>query len=98
MDDPDDTLVSELREYFARVDPVPPLVTEAAKAALGWRRLDADLAELLSDSSDSSVLRSENAPVRQWIVTLFPSDSRRDTSRTGTNEERPSLVTSRRRA
>ncbi len=34
-----------------REDPVPPLVTEAAKAALGWRRLDADLAELLADSS-----------------------------------------------
>jgi len=71
MDDPDDTLVSELREYFARVDPVPLLVTEAAKAALGWRRLDADLAELLSDSSDSSVeaealagVRGVGAPVR----------------------------------
>jgi hypothetical protein len=49
--DPDDTLVTDLREYFARVDPVPSLVTEAAKAALGWRRLDADLAELLSDST-----------------------------------------------
>lgn len=43
--------MSELRAFFAEVDPVPPVVTEAAKLALGWRRLDADLAELLSDSA-----------------------------------------------
>ena len=49
--DPDDPLVAELRTLVARVDPVPPLVTQVAKAALGWRRLDADLAELLSDSA-----------------------------------------------
>jgi hypothetical protein len=49
--DPDELLVAELRAFFAEVDPVPPLVREAAKASLGWRRLDADLAELLSDSA-----------------------------------------------
>jgi hypothetical protein len=49
--EPDEPLVTDLREYFARVDPVPPLVTQAAKAVLGWRRLDADLAELLTDSA-----------------------------------------------
>jgi hypothetical protein len=49
--DPDEPLVADLRDYFARVDPVPPLVAQAAKAALGWRRLDADLAELLADST-----------------------------------------------
>ncbi len=48
--DPDEALVAELQAFFTRVDPVPPVVTEAARAALGWRRLDADLAELLSDS------------------------------------------------
>jgi hypothetical protein len=47
----DEALMSELRVFFAEVDPVPALVSEAAKAALGWRRLDADLAELLSDSA-----------------------------------------------
>jgi hypothetical protein len=36
---------------FGRDDPVPPLVIEAGKASLGWRRLDAELAELLSDSA-----------------------------------------------
>jgi hypothetical protein len=49
--DPDDHLTDELRRYFARVDPVPGPVTQFAEAALGWRRLDADLAELLSDSA-----------------------------------------------
>jgi hypothetical protein len=48
--DPDEPLVAELRELFMQTDPVPALVTELAKASLGWRRLDAELAELLSDS------------------------------------------------
>ncbi len=46
-----DPLLDALRDVFARDDPVPPLVTQTAKAALGWRRLDADLAELLADSA-----------------------------------------------
>src|SRR5579875_2370441 len=48
--DPYEPLVAELRELFRHDDPVPTLVTELAKASLGWRRIDADLAELLSDS------------------------------------------------
>jgi hypothetical protein len=48
--DPDEPLVAELRELFTHADPVPPFVTELAKASLGWRRLDGELAELLSDS------------------------------------------------
>jgi hypothetical protein len=69
-DDPgtDEPLVAELRAFFAQVDPVPPLVTEAAKAALGWRRLDAELAELLSDSAleteSLALARGGGAPVR----------------------------------
>jgi hypothetical protein len=49
--DPNDDLLAELRSVIGRVDPVPPEVTEFAQAALGWRRLDADLAELLADSA-----------------------------------------------
>ncbi len=52
-----DPLLDELRALFALDDPVPRLVTEAAKAALGWRRLDAELAELCGDSAlDSEAL------------------------------------------
>jgi hypothetical protein len=49
--DPDDELLEELREVIGKVDPPPTEVTEFAKAALGWRRLDAELAELLADSA-----------------------------------------------
>ena len=53
MDDPDkrdEALIEQLRNAFG-ADGVPPNVTEAAKAALTWRRVDAELAELLSDSA-----------------------------------------------
>ncbi len=46
-----DPLMDELRALVAQNDPVPPLVVETAKASLGWRRLDTDLAELLTDSA-----------------------------------------------
>lgn len=50
--DPEDAeLLDELRAVLGRADPVPPEVVEAARAAFGWRRLDAELAELLHDSS-----------------------------------------------
>ncbi len=68
--DPDEPLVGQLRRYFAEVDPVPEVVTQAAKAAFGWRRLDAELAELLSDSALEhegaalSYARGAGAPVR----------------------------------
>ena len=52
----DDALLAQLRAVMGRVDPVPAHVDEAAKAVLGWRRLDADLAELLADSALESEL------------------------------------------
>jgi hypothetical protein len=55
MTEPGDELLDELRSVLRRTDPVPAEVTDFARAALGWRRLDADLAELLEDS----VLESE---------------------------------------
>jgi hypothetical protein len=66
--DPDELLIAQLRSFFAEVDPVPPLVSETAKASLGWRRLDADLAELLSDSAleeePFALSRGGEAPAR----------------------------------
>lgn len=47
-------LLGELGSMLRSVDPVPAHVDAAAKAILGWRRLDADLAELLSDSAVDS--------------------------------------------
>ena len=70
--DPDELLMTELRAFFAAVDPVPPLVSEAAKASLGWRRLDADLAELLTDSAldEESVALTRGSGVPARAVTF----------------------------
>ena len=47
----DDELIEHLRTLAAQADPVPDLVTEAARAAFLLRRLDAELAELVLDSA-----------------------------------------------
>jgi hypothetical protein len=49
--DGNEEILHELRRLAGEVDPVPDEVTSFAKAALGWRRIDAELAELLSDSA-----------------------------------------------
>jgi hypothetical protein len=46
----DDEVLDELRRLARAVDPVPDEVTAYAQAAIGWRRVDAELAELLADS------------------------------------------------
>jgi hypothetical protein len=51
MDEDHEKLLEELRLLVNLVDPVPAEVTKFADAALGWRRIDAELAELLSDSA-----------------------------------------------
>src|SRR5207247_10887645 len=51
MDADHEKLLDELRSLVNRVDPVPEEVTKFADAALGWRRVDAELAELLSDTA-----------------------------------------------
>jgi hypothetical protein len=43
-----DELGAALRRLLADADPLPPAALESAKAALGWRDLDAQLARLLS--------------------------------------------------
>ena len=67
--DPEDGLVDELRSLLGRVDPVPGEVSEFARAALGWRRVDAVLAELLSDSAletGAALVRSEGGS--RWLT------------------------------
>jgi hypothetical protein len=46
----DEALLEQLRSLLELADPVPSEVTEFARAALGWRSLDAELAELVADS------------------------------------------------
>jgi len=49
--DRDDELLDELRRAVTAIDTVPGHAIEAAEAALGWRTIDDELAELLHDSS-----------------------------------------------
>lgn len=57
-----DDLEARLRGIVGHVDPVPPGVDEAARAAFGWRTLDADLAALLRDSADEAVEAGVRGP------------------------------------
>lgn len=50
-DERDEALIDELRGMFARADPMPTHVLDAARAAIEFRDLDGQLAELLSDSA-----------------------------------------------
>ena len=57
-----DELERRLRAVVGHVDPVPPGVGEAARAAFGWRTIDQDLAELLRDSADEAVEAGVRGP------------------------------------
>src|SRR5262245_38544115 len=56
----EERLLARLRHLTNELDPVPDEVMSFATAALGWRRIDAELAELLSDSA----LESESLAIR----------------------------------
>jgi hypothetical protein len=45
-------IMALLQRELEQLDPVPPHVTEFAKAALSWRTIDAELAQLAHDSTD----------------------------------------------
>ena len=49
--DDDEALLSELRRVTNELDPIPEHVLTAAHAAIGWRTIDAELAELIADSA-----------------------------------------------
>jgi len=44
---------ADLRRLFNHLDPVPPLLDEAARSAFAWRTVDEELAELMRDSADA---------------------------------------------
>jgi hypothetical protein len=47
----DDLLLDELRRVVAAIDAIPEPVQIAARAAIEWRTIDAELAALVSDST-----------------------------------------------
>jgi len=60
-----DALLAELRALAAASDPVPPEAVAAARSAIVWRSMDAELAELTADTSTEPQLagvRSVDTP------------------------------------
>lgn len=49
----EDALLAALARVLDQVEPLAPFVTEAASIAYSWRRVDAELAELLGDSAQA---------------------------------------------
>lgn len=70
----DDPLLAELRRLAGVVDPVPDEVTAYAKAALGWRRIDAELAELLVDSRLETLAATRSVSESARSLTFRASD------------------------
>ena len=70
MSEQDERVLGELRRLAGELDPVPDEVTAYAKAALSWRRVDAELAELLSDSAlePESLAATRGLAQARWIV------------------------------
>lgn len=68
--DRDDALLEELRHVIRVVDPVPDRVVAAARASLGWRTFDDDLAELLHDSSAEAALTGMRADERERVLSF----------------------------
>jgi hypothetical protein len=67
MTDKDATTEAELRAILGHLDPVPQLLDDAARAAFGWRTVDAEIAELLRDSAEAEqeagmLVRSSGGP------------------------------------
>ena len=70
----DDPLLAELRRLAGVVDPVPDQVTAYARAALGWRRIDAELAELLVDSQLEATAGTRSVSASERTLTFRARD------------------------
>lgn len=72
MTDEDDEVMAGLRRAAGAREPVPELVVEAGRAALSTRRLDEELATLLTDSAAAApeLVRAGESEVR---LLLFES-------------------------
>lgn len=55
-DDRSPDLIRRISEAFDDLPPVPERLTDAARDAFAWRRADAQLAELLTDSADTELV------------------------------------------
>jgi len=89
-DQSDETeLESELRQAVTQIDAIPSMLLEAAKDALTWRTIDADLAELVFDSradDDEAALVRGSAQAR--MLSFRAGDLTIDIEVTGSGESR----------
>ncbi len=69
----DDTLMRELGGLLKHADPIPAELTLAARSAIAWRRLDAQLAELLEDSAGERELAGTRGDDAGWRALTFES-------------------------
>ena len=69
-DEPDGGLLAELRLLASRHDPVPERAIAAARSAIAWRTLDAELAELTADSSTDAELATVRTTADERMLTF----------------------------
>jgi hypothetical protein len=71
--DDDEVLLAALRQAIRTRKAVPPDFVEAAKSAFAWRNIDAELAQLTYDSTESlaaaAATRAEPASIRALTFT-----------------------------
>jgi hypothetical protein len=71
----DDALLAQLRHVVGRLDPVPEAVQIAARAAIEWRTLDAELAALVHDSAvEAAALAIRGAATAPRALTFEAGD------------------------
>jgi hypothetical protein len=73
MDTDDDRLLHNLGRVIRAGDPIPEEVTLAARSAIIWRRLEADLAELLEDSATEAAVAGTRGGATGWRALTFES-------------------------
>lgn len=71
----DDHLVDQLREVIEATDPPPRRLVDIAKASLVWRTADADLAELVGDSSAEPAAAVRSGAEAPRLLTFTSGDT-----------------------
>ncbi|HLU52048.1 MAG TPA: hypothetical protein VK011_00460 [Acidimicrobiia bacterium] len=68
----DDRILELLSRAVDRADPVPEHVTEAARESFTWRTIDAELAELVYDSSGQDLTGVRSVEVTRQVTFRAP--------------------------